>query len=358
MPDLPGGEVDRHWNYCGAPDCEVVYFDAGGAVIEKSALTVRVGEKEKDPPHTVCYCFGHTAEGIRDEVRRTGRSTVVASITAKVKAGECSCDTMNPKGACCLGDVNREVKSALAAGPASPSSQRGALAPPLADAEDCCAVPAASRPTNAKRPGAERAGLLAAGASVLAAVASSACCWLPLLLIALGASAGGVAATFERYRPVFLVVAPLLLALGFYLLYVRKPTCRPDSTCAAPNPKIRRLSRVMFWVATILVVAFAFFPKYVGLLLPASSDTGAADMAGPTRTVVLRIEGMTCEACATRLEAEMSSVPGVRRVKVAYPEGTATVHVDPGAREVVPSLVGRVRKAGYEARVESGGPPP
>jgi copper chaperone CopZ len=349
-------ETDRPWRYCGDPDCEVVYFDPGGVVIEKSALAVRVGEKEKDPPHTVCYCFGHTVEGIRDEVRRTGRSTVVASITAKVKAGECSCETKNPKGACCLGDVNREVKSALAAGPPSTSMSEGHST--LADAEDCCAVPAASAPTRAPRPGAERAGLLAAGASVLTAVASSACCWLPLLLIALGASAGGVAAAFERFRPVFLVVAPLLLALGFYFLYLRKPTCGPDGTCAAPNPRIRRLSRVMFWVAAVLVAAFAFFPKYVGLLLPASSDTGAADTAGPTRTVVLRIEGMTCEACATRLEAELSSVPGVRRVKVAYPDGAATVHVDPAAREVVASLLERVRNAGYEARVESGGPPP
>lgn len=118
--DVPVDETDRPWHYCGDPDCEAVYFDPSGAVIEKSALAVRVGEKEKDAPHTVCYCFGHTVEGIRDEVLRTGRSTVVASITAKVKAGECSCETKNPKGSCCLGDVNREVKNALSAGPASP----------------------------------------------------------------------------------------------------------------------------------------------------------------------------------------------------------------------------------------------
>ena len=53
------------------------------------------------------------------------------------------------------------------------------------------------------------------GGSVVAAVLSSACCWLPLLLLAFGASAAGVSAFFERWRPAFLVVAIGLLGAGF-----------------------------------------------------------------------------------------------------------------------------------------------
>ncbi len=104
-------EVDgRDWFFCALKDCEVVYFAEDGTTIPKSDLKVRVGLKEKDAPHTVCYCFGHTVESIREEVVRTGRSTVVDSITSRVKAGECACETTNPKGTCCLGDVGRVVK--------------------------------------------------------------------------------------------------------------------------------------------------------------------------------------------------------------------------------------------------------
>ena len=61
----------------------------------------------------------------------------------------------------------------------------------------------------------------AATGSVLAAMASSACCWLPLVLMGVGLSAAGVGTFFERYRPYFLVVAVVLLGVWFYFNYFR-----------------------------------------------------------------------------------------------------------------------------------------
>ena len=40
--------------------------------------------------------------------------------------------------------------------------------------------------------------------SVASALAASACCWLPLVLVAFGASTAGLSAAFERVRPWFL----------------------------------------------------------------------------------------------------------------------------------------------------------
>jgi len=105
---------DREWFFCSLPDCEVVYFTHDGQTLEKNALKIRVGLKERGAPRPVCYCFGHTVESIREEIEKTGRTTVVASIRKKVEAGECSCEVLNPKGTCCLGDVNKVVKEALA----------------------------------------------------------------------------------------------------------------------------------------------------------------------------------------------------------------------------------------------------
>lgn len=141
LPEHAAGAEGREWFFCDLPDCDVVYFTHDGRTLDKRALRVRVGLKEKEAPRPVCYCFGHTVESIREEIGRIGRSTVAASIKEKVEAGECSCENLNPKGTCCLGDVNKAVKEALASiGVPRPEGTR----PPAAtkSANDGCCRPA------------------------------------------------------------------------------------------------------------------------------------------------------------------------------------------------------------------------
>ena len=64
--------------------------------------------------------------------------------------------------------------------------------------------------------------------SVVSAVFASACCWLPLLLLAAGMSGAAVAAAFERYRPAFLSLSFALLGAAFYFAY------RPASKWRTP----------------------------------------------------------------------------------------------------------------------------
>jgi hypothetical protein len=81
----------------------------------RTDLNIRVGQKESDVHRLVCYCFNHSICSIRDEVRTTGKSTVVESITAEIRAKRCACEVTNPEGACCLGNVAAAVKSVLSA---------------------------------------------------------------------------------------------------------------------------------------------------------------------------------------------------------------------------------------------------
>ena len=104
-------EVD--YGFCRTQDCPVVYYSADGQqrFLERD-LRERVSQKHPaDEDVFVCYCFRHTLQSIRREAAATGESTVVAAITAGIKAGQCACDIRNPQGSCCLGNVRTVVAS-------------------------------------------------------------------------------------------------------------------------------------------------------------------------------------------------------------------------------------------------------
>jgi P-type Cu+ transporter len=66
-----------------------------------------------------------------------------------------------------------------------------------------------------------------------------------------------------------------------------------------------------------------------------------------TTRVDLPIEGMTCAACARRVETVLSRQAGVRRAGVNFATATATIEFDPAATGVQ-GLSHAVRKSGYE----------
>jgi copper chaperone CopZ len=175
-----------------------------------------------------------------------------------------------------------------------------------------------------------------------------------LLLVALGVSVAGVSAAFEKVRPLFLTVSTILLAAGFYFLYVRREACAPGSACAVPDPKLKGVSRTMLWVATACVLAFAFFPKYAGFVLGKTASRDVQDNASGSRVVKLAIEGMTCEACAVHVQKLLAQVPGVRNAVVNFDAGQALVTIDTDAPPAGDRLVAVVKKAGYKASLRPG----
>jgi CopZ-like zinc binding protein len=112
---LPLGMPNTQYYFCGASDCDVVYFalEVDAPRFGREDLVVRVGAKETTEPIPVCYCFGFTRKDIENEIAETGRSTVADRIKTEVNAGNCACEVKNPSGKCCLGDVTRTVKDRL-----------------------------------------------------------------------------------------------------------------------------------------------------------------------------------------------------------------------------------------------------
>ena len=111
-PTARGCIQPANYYFDRTPSCDVVYFsNEAGSYFEKQELNVRVGIKESEAPIPICYCFGHTVESAREELSVTGRSTVADRIIKEIQAGRCSCETSNPSGACCLGEVNESIRA-------------------------------------------------------------------------------------------------------------------------------------------------------------------------------------------------------------------------------------------------------
>lgn len=211
---------------------------------------------------------------------------------------------------------------------------------------DALGVSAATEPT----PTNGRAGFMAIGGSVGTAMLSSACCWLPLLLLAfLGASAAGASALFEQWRPVFIGVAVVMLGFGYYLNYFRKSSCT-GGCCNTGRQRGRRFQRATLWVSAVIVAAFIFFPNYVGVILGGGGESASVSAAEVsevnTQESTFNIEGMYCAGCATRLESVLAGTDGVRRVSVNYDNNLAVVLYDPN-RIDSDSMRERIRTIGF-----------
>ncbi|MGB1015431.1 MAG: hypothetical protein ACPG4T_14945, partial [Nannocystaceae bacterium] len=280
------------WRLCTSESCEVVYFRDDQVVVLGETRGVPF-HKSEDPERLVCFCFEHSVADIKVDVAENEASTIQASIKAECKAGRDDCERKNPQGRCCLGNVGQAVKRA------APDDGAGCCGDKAAEdaedeAESCCAPKTASEASLATADTTAGSGLFASGGALVAAVLSSACCWLPLATIGVGASSAGVGAFFEAWRVPLLLAAVALLGSGFYLVY-RKPRCAPSEECEVPNPRLQRFNLGMLWLTTVFVAAFAFYPEYVGAF---TGGGGEVVEAAPAQTTVhYQVEGMTCAGC-------------------------------------------------------------
>jgi copper chaperone CopZ len=344
---------DTGWRFCDSQECDVVYFsETSDRTFLKFQLRVPVGVKEKLGDRPLCYCFGHSVASIKDEFRTKGHSDALQDIQAKMKDPGCRCETENPSGACCLGSVTKGVK----------------IAQEELTTNDSEIGPA----TTPDRSSSNRGELIAKFGTVFSAIMASACCWLPLLLLAAGVSGVGIAATLETYRPLFIVVTFGFLAAAFYFTYRPKNAasdaghgcCPPASAaegiasidCCDSAQKGRfsmmAMNKVMLWGVTVLAVAFLLFPNYVGFLL-ANRDTASETVAeSPLVTnTTIAIDGMTCEGCAVALESRLKDMPGVLNARVDYSKKQAILTTESCCPIPKDDILKVIRESGFVGHI-------
>ena len=101
------------------------------------------------------------------------------------------------------------------------------------------------------------------------------------------------------------------------------------------------------------MVGFAAFPYYSGpvadlVLSDGDAQASPARQAASVEHISFAIEGMYCPVCATNIESELKSLPGVQKARVSYEQRRADIdyvsaHV---SREQLQKVI---QDAGYRA---------
>lgn len=97
------------YRFCTDSACAIVYFAETGATFTTTDVRARVWQKEARGRRTFCYCFGENDADIVREIEQTGQSGAVERVRAHIAAKRCACEVRNPRGTCCLGDLQAAV---------------------------------------------------------------------------------------------------------------------------------------------------------------------------------------------------------------------------------------------------------
>lgn len=183
--------------------------------------------------------------------------------------------------------------------------------------------------------------------ALLSAGLASVCCIGPLVVTGLGLGSLGLAAGLAHYRPLFLALTALILAVGFYLAYRKRPVVCVDGRCELQS--VSRTMKAALWTVAALAMGVASFPNWSARVLAGGS---AAAPAG-ARTISLKVSGMYCAACTVSIRQSLEKVPGVHSASVDFDTAKATVVTN--AKVDTAAVLKAVATAGYKAVVVDGG---
>ena len=162
------------------------------------------------------------------------------------------------------------------------------------------------------------------GSGLLLALASSLCCIVPIL--ALFGAAGSAVSMFSwitPLRPYLLSLTAIVLGIAFYRAY--RPAKKNE--CGCTDNKTGMQSKRFLWIITFLSIGLSAFPYYADYFYPNPPVQSAAKTGHFSQTMI-RIKGMSCEACEGHVNHALQLQKGVQQVSTSYAKGEALVKFD------------------------------
>jgi mercuric ion transport protein len=193
---------------------------------------------------------------------------------------------------------------------------------------------------------------LSIGGAILAALAASSCCLVPLLFAALGVGGVGATAAIGAYRPYLLGVTAALLGAGLYFTY-RSPRATAD-TCSCERPRVNRASRIALWLSTVVIVVLAASPPLLARWADARRFDASAATDPTLAHATIAVNGIDCEACAAPLRKALARVGGFRDLSLDMSKQTVFVSYEPASGRLE-AYVAAINDLGYEAKLPLAG---
>lgn len=167
----------------------------------------------------------------------------------------------------------------------------------------------------------------AAKYGILGALAAVVCCIGPLVPILLGLGGATVLFGLDKYKPVFIGLGLVILALASWF------AIRKQNKCCAVKSMARNVRTVALvfgvGIGFYLVLQFAVVPALASIASSKIAETRTEGRAMQGKKVSLHVDGMTCAGCAVGVETALWEVPGVLSAKVDWKTGDAVVEIDP-----------------------------
>ncbi len=106
--------------------------------------------------------------------------------------------------------------------------------------------------------------MFASFGSIFTAFVASSCCIGPLAFILLGVGGIGLGASFEKYRPLLIVLTSILIGFSYYM--VNRPLEKQciDGKCDIEEAKRKRkINRIILGISAGIAVVFMFVPQFL-----------------------------------------------------------------------------------------------
>lgn len=168
------------------------------------------------------------------------------------------------------------------------------------------------------------------GAGLVSAVAASLCCITPVLALISGTS--GIASAFswmEPLRPYLIGITVLVLAFAWYQKLKPRTAEEIECACDENEKKPFMQTKTFLGIVTAFAVLMLAFPYYAHVFYPSNDkkEVVAVDESN-IKNVTFKIEGMTCNGCASHIETDVNKLSGVIQVEASYEDASAKVEFD------------------------------
>lgn len=191
-------------------------------------------------------------------------------------------------------------------------------------------------------------GFLPLLGGLLAAVAASSCCILPLILGAASAGTLGLGAALAPYRPYLVGLTLLLLAGGFYFTYrPQQSGCKTECDTTQKTARAKRFNKTLLWVVAVFTVGALAYPNLAAYAVSrAESKAPMVAESLPSQEVAFTVGNLTCAECTLSIAKALKNAPGVYEASIDFASKRAVVRYD-AKRVGVTKLRSVIEQSGF-----------